>query len=159
MHTHWVLSIAITQMSCTRRFTTCDWCRYWWELYDQLALLPVTNRFMYLEEGLAWLVLQLKYLQTVNLLSERAWRNSKQCFKRWIQALKEIYEQPEAIKQTISQAATAYAKTSCKMLKQTLAKRTDYCMWYKLSLRHDCEFEQLIGVPCQVEIASEFRPL
>ena len=38
---------------------------------DQLALLPVTNRFMYLEEGDMHVlhVLQLKYLQMASALS------------------------------------------------------------------------------------------
>lgn len=78
--------------------------------------------------------------------------------------LKEIYEQPEAIKQTISQALDgnnlrddflkdADADFSKLQSVQIIACGTSY----HSGMIAKYWFEQLIGVPCQVEIASEFR--
>ncbi|MFH4385324.1 SIS domain-containing protein, partial [Acinetobacter baumannii] len=78
--------------------------------------------------------------------------------------LKEIYEQPEAIKQTISQALdgnslredflqNAEADFSKVQSVQIIACGTSY----HSGMIAKYWFEQLIGVPCQVEIASEFR--
>ncbi|WP_151675711.1 SIS domain-containing protein, partial [Acinetobacter ursingii] len=78
--------------------------------------------------------------------------------------LKEIYEQPEAIKQTISQALDgnnlrddflkdADADFSKLQSVQIIACGTSY----HSGMIAKYWFEQLIGVPCPVEIASEFR--
>ena len=78
--------------------------------------------------------------------------------------LKEIYEQPEAIQQTISQALNGnslredflqYATTDFAKIQtiQIIACGTSY----HAGMIAKYWFEQLIGVPCQVEIASEFR--
>ena len=78
---------------------------------DQLALLPVTNRFMYLEEGdIARLTRQTIEVFVNGQLVDRPIKEldatvsnaSKGEYKHYM--LKEIYEQPEAIQQTISQA-------------------------------------------------------
>ena len=79
---------------------------------DQLALLPVTNRFVYLEEGdIARLTrtsievfAQGEAIQRpVKELDATVSNASKGEYKHFM--LKEIYEQPEAIQQTISQAS------------------------------------------------------
>ncbi|CAG0926015.1 unnamed protein product, partial [Notodromas monacha] len=78
--------------------------------------------------------------------------------------LKEIYEQPEAIQQTISQAlngnalredflANAVADLSQIQQIQIIACGTSY----HAGMIAKYWFEQLIDLPCQVEIASEFR--
>jgi len=78
--------------------------------------------------------------------------------------LKEIYEQPEAIQQTISQALNGNAlredflqnaEVDFKNVQQTqiLACGTSY----HAGMIAKYWFEQLIDLPCQVEIASEFR--
>lgn len=78
--------------------------------------------------------------------------------------LKEIYEQPEAIQQTISQALNGnylredflqYANADFAKIQQVqiIACGTSY----HAGMIAKYWFEQLIGVPCQVEIASEFR--
>lgn len=78
---------------------------------DQLALLPVTNRFMYLEEGdiarLTRTSIEVfangeRVERPVRELDATVSSASKGEYKHYM--LKEIYEQPEAIKQTISQA-------------------------------------------------------
>ncbi|EMC2417064.1 glutamine--fructose-6-phosphate transaminase (isomerizing) [Acinetobacter baumannii] len=138
---------------------------------DQLALLPVTNRFIYLEEGD---IARLTRTSTeVFVKGERVERPVKELdatvssaskgeYKHYM--LKEIYEQPEAIKQTISQALDgnnlrddflkdADADFSKLQSVQIIACGTSY----HSGMIAKYWFEQLIGVPCQVEIASEFR--
>ncbi|MFW2005457.1 glutamine--fructose-6-phosphate transaminase (isomerizing) [Acinetobacter baumannii] len=138
---------------------------------DQLALLPVTNRFIYLEEGdIARLTLTSievfvkgeRVERPVKELDATVSSASKGEYKHYM--LKEIYEQPEAIKQTISQALDgnnlrddflkdADADFSKLQSVQIIACGTSY----HSGMIAKYWFEQLIGVPCQVEIASEFR--
>lgn len=138
---------------------------------DQLALLPVTNRFMYLEEGdIARLTRTSIEVFANGERVERPMREldatvsnaSKGEYKHYM--LKEIYEQPEAIKQTISQALdgnslrddflkNAEADFNKIQSVQIIACGTSY----HSGMIAKYWFEQLIGVPCQVEIASEFR--
>lgn len=138
---------------------------------DQLALLPVTNRFMYLEEGdiarLTRTSIEVfangeRVERPVRELDATVSSASKGEYKHYM--LKEIYEQPEAIKQTISQALDGNS------LRDDFLKNTDADFnkiqsvqiiacgtSYHSGMIAKYWFEQLIGVPCQVEIASEFR--
>ena len=138
---------------------------------DQLALLPITNRFIYLEEGdIARLTRSSIEVFVEGQLVERPVKEldatvstvSKGEYKHYM--LKEIYEQPEAIQQTISQAlnsnalradflAEAVADFESIQQIQIIACGTSY----HAGMIAKYWFEQLIGVPCQVEIASEFR--
>lgn len=138
---------------------------------DQLALLPVTNRFMYLEEGdiarltrtsIEVFVNGERVERPVRELDATVSNASKGEYKHYM--LKEIYEQPEAIKQTISQALdgnslrddflkNAEADFNKIQSVQIIACGTSY----HSGMIAKYWFEQLIGVPCQVEIASEFR--
>ncbi|GAA5586880.1 Glutamine--fructose-6-phosphate aminotransferase [isomerizing] [Acinetobacter calcoaceticus] len=138
---------------------------------DQLALLPVTNRFMYLEEGdiarltrtsIEVFVNGERVERPVRELDATVSSASKGEYKHYM--LKEIYEQPEAIKQTISQALdgnslrddflkNAEADFNKIQSVQIIACGTSY----HSGMIAKYWFEQLIGVPCQVEIASEFR--
>lgn len=138
---------------------------------DQLALLPITNRFIYLEEGDIARLTRDKIEVFVNgqlvnrpvkELDATVSNASKGEFKHYM--LKEIYEQPEALQQTISQALDGNALRA-DFLKhaeedfaniqqvQILACGTSY----HAGMIAKYWFEQLIDVPCQVEIASEFR--
>ena len=138
---------------------------------DQLALLPVTNRFMYLEEGDIARITRSSidvYVngQTVERpikeLDATVSNASKGEYKHYM--LKEIYEQPEAIQQTISQALNGNALrddflknaeidfTNIQQV-QILACGTSY----HSGMIAKYWLEQLINLPCQVEIASEFR--
>ena len=138
---------------------------------DQLALLPITNRFMYLEEGdIARLTRNTIEVfadgqlvdRPVKELDATVSNSSKGEYKHYM--LKEIYEQPEAIKQTISQAlngdhlredflADAVSDFSKIQQIQVIACGTSY----HAGMIAKYWFEQLIDLPCQVEIASEFR--
>lgn len=138
---------------------------------DQLALLPVTNRFVYLEEGdiarltrssIEVFVDGKRVERPVKELDATVSNVSKGEYKHYM--LKEIYEQPEAIQQTISQALNGntlrddflnHADADFDKIQQVqiLACGTSY----HSGMISKYWFEQLIGVPCQVEIASEFR--
>jgi glucosamine--fructose-6-phosphate aminotransferase (isomerizing) len=84
---------------------------------DQLALLPITNRFIYLEEGdiarLTRTSIEIYAHGTqavqrpVKELDATVSNSSKGEYKHYM--LKEIYEQPEALQQTISQALNGNA--------------------------------------------------
>ena len=139
---------------------------------DQLALLPITNRFMYLEEGdIARLTRTSVEVfahgtqpveRPVKELDATVSTASKGEYKHYM--LKEIYEQPEAIQQTISQALNGnalrndflqHAEADFANIQQIqiIACGTSY----HAGMIAKYWSEQLIGVPCQVEIASEFR--
>lgn len=138
---------------------------------DQLALLPITNRFIYLEEGdIARLTRNSIEVFVDGVLVERPMREldatvsnaSKGEYKHYM--LKEIYEQPEAIQQTISQALdgnslrddflnAAVSDFDRIQQIQIIACGTSY----HAGMIAKYWFEQLIDLPCQVEIASEFR--
>ncbi|MBJ8496392.1 glutamine--fructose-6-phosphate transaminase (isomerizing) [Acinetobacter oleivorans] len=138
---------------------------------DQLALLPVTNRFMYLEEGdIARLTRTSIEVFANGEPVERPVREldatvssaSKGEYKHYM--LKEIYEQPEAIKQTISQALDSnslrddFLKNADADFNKIQSVQIIACgTSYHSGMIAKYWFEQLIGVPCQVEIASEFR--
>ena len=138
---------------------------------DQLALLPITNRFIYLEEGdIARLTRSTIEVFVNGQLVERPVKEldatvsnaSKGEYKHYM--LKEIYEQPEAIQQTISQALNGHTLRE-DFLKdavidfdgiqqiQIIACGTSY----HAGMIAKYWFAQLIDLPCQVEIASEFR--
>ena len=138
---------------------------------DQLALLPVTNRFIYLEEGdIVRLTRDSIEIFAHGQLIDRPVKEldatisnaSKGEFKHYM--LKEIYEQPEAIQQTISQALNGNALRDDFLQNaevdfsniqqvQIIACGTSY----HAGMIAKYWFEQLIDLPCQVEIASEFR--
>ena len=138
---------------------------------DQLALLPITNRFIYLEEGdIARLTRNSIEVFVDGQLVNRPVKEldvtvsnaSKGEYKHYM--LKEIYEQPEAIQQTISQALNgndlredflnkAVADFEKIQQVQIIACGTSY----HAGMIAKYWFEQLIDLPCQVEIASEFR--
>ena len=141
---------------------------------DQLALLPVTNRFMYLEEGdIAKLTRNsievyadgVKVKRQIHEIDAAQHNADKGEFKHYM--LKEIYEQPDAVRRTIEMAVDNG---------QTSALREDFLQRHEAQLKGikhvqviACGtsyhsglvakywFESLIRVPCSVEVASEFR--
>jgi glucosamine--fructose-6-phosphate aminotransferase (isomerizing) len=83
---------------------------------DQLALLPVTNRFVYLEQGDVVRLTRAGYSiynqgvavkRKVNTLDVTDVRAEKGQFKHFM--LKEIYEQPEAVSRTLALGLTDQA--------------------------------------------------
>ena len=141
---------------------------------DQLALLPVTNRFMYLEEGdIARLTRNsiqvyangIEVSRQIHEIDAAQYNADKGEFKHYM--LKEIYEQPDAVRRTIEMAVDNG---------QTSALREDFLQRHEAQLKGikhvqviACGtsyhsglvakywFESLIRVPCSVEVASEFR--
>ncbi len=138
---------------------------------DQLALLPVTNRFIYLEEGdtvrlkrdsVAIFAHGQAIERPVTELDATVMSSSKGEYRHFM--LKEVFEQPNAVQQTIAQALDGNA------LKENFLEHANPALTqvqhvqiiacgtsYHAGLVAKYWFEQIIGLPCQIEIASEFR--
>lgn len=138
---------------------------------DQLALLPVTNRFIYLEEQdvVRLTRTQVEIYQAGQLVQRQSHEldasitnADKGKFKHYM--LKEIYEQPEAIHRTLFACLSQHGLRpeflsrgnqllqGVKQL-QIIACGTSYHAG--MVAKYWCE--QQLRLPCQVEIASEFR--
>lgn len=140
---------------------------------DQLALRQVTDRFMYLEEGdIAEIRRDSVQIWDINgVLVEREsiqYRDGAEAadkgeFRHYM--LKEIHEQPAVVQRTLegrlsqnqvlvqafgSQAAELFAKVRNV---QIVACGTSY----HAGMVARYWLEELAGIPCQVEVASEFR--
>jgi len=140
---------------------------------DQLALRQVTDRFMYLEEGdIAEIRRESVQIWDVNGLSvereavqyrDGAEAADKGEFRHFM--LKEIHEQPSVVQRTLEgrlsqnqvlvnafgpQAAELFAKVRNV---QIVACGTSY----HAGMVARYWLEELAGIPCQVEVASEFR--
>ena len=137
---------------------------------DQLALLPVTNRFIYLEEQDVVCLTRdaLEIYQAGQLVQRQSHEldasitnADKGEFKHYM--LKEIYEQPDAIRRTLSlylepdglRPEFLHGGSSLAQIKQVqiIACGTSY----HAGLVAKYWYEQLMRLPCQVEIASEYR--
>lgn len=139
---------------------------------DPLALLPVTQQFIYLEEGDVADVRQDQLtiydsrgnkvdrsVQTLNISQDASDRGS---FRHYM--LKEIFEQPQAIRETFtdrinSDGLNLEAFSDC--IKQFAdIKRVQIVACgtsYHAGMIGKYWLESLAGLPCQVEIASENR--
>lgn len=140
---------------------------------DQLALLPVTNRFIYLEEGdfielkrdqvTIWDASGAVIARKAVELDATVHASSKGAYKHYM--LKEIYEQPVAIQRTLAGrvsngqvAVDAFGPQAAELLAkakhiQILACGTSYHAGFVAKYW----FEAIAGVSCHVEVASEFR--
>ena len=140
---------------------------------DQLALRQVTDRFMYLEEGdiaeirrdsaQIWDVNGQAVEREVVQYRDSAEATEKGTFRHFM--LKEIHEQPTVVQRTLEgrlsqdqvlvqafgpQAAELFAKVRNV---QIVACGTSY----HAGMVARYWLEELAGIPCQVEVASEFR--
>lgn len=140
---------------------------------DQLALRQVTDRFMYLEEGdiaeirrdqvTIWDVAGAKVQRETVQYHEGAEAADKGEYRHFM--LKEIHEQPTVVQRTLEgrlgkdhvmvqafgpQAAELFAKVRNV---QIVACGTSY----HAGMVARYWLEGLAGIPCQVEVASEFR--
>jgi len=138
---------------------------------DQLALLPVTNRFMYLEEGDIAVLTKDDITvyadgetvsRTVKELDAEQHNADKGEFKHYM--LKEIYEQPDAVARTVEMGVDQQGFKADFLVRneaaladikhiQILACGTSY----HAGMVAKYWFEGLTRLPCSVEIASEFR--
>ncbi|HEY5717392.1 MAG TPA: glutamine--fructose-6-phosphate transaminase (isomerizing) [Motiliproteus sp.] len=140
---------------------------------DPLALLPVTDQFIYLDEGdLA--EVRLESLQIENAAGEAVSHPvlrfehgqdaaDKGEFRHYM--LKEIYEQPKVVEAVLEgrlgservfeEAFGADARAVFDRVKavQIIACGTSY----HAGLIAKYWIEELVGIPCQVEVASEYR--
>ena len=141
---------------------------------DQLALLPVTNRFMYLEEGDIAKITRdsiqvyangIEVKRSIHEIDAKQHNADKGEFKHYM--LKEIYEQPDAVGRTLEMAVNT---DECSTLRDDFLQRHESKLAgirhiqiiacgtsYHAGMVAKYWFENLTRLPCSVEIASEFR--
>ena len=140
---------------------------------DQLALFPVTRRFMFLEEGDVAEITRtsISVFNTEGNAVERAAKESdvehdagdKGQYRHYM--MKEIHEQPDAIANTLEGRLgetrlnlDILGKEGVELLSKTKAVQIVACgTSYHGAMVARYWFEELAGIPCRVEIASEFR--
>jgi glucosamine--fructose-6-phosphate aminotransferase (isomerizing) len=140
---------------------------------DVAALLPVTRRFMFLEEGDVALVERksvtiwdkadnavTREIKESELTADAAERGE---FRHYM--LKEIHEQPEAVARTLNERIAngkvldaAFGPKANEVLDNTRGIHIVACgTSYHAGLVARYWVEQLCRIPCTVEIASEYR--
>lgn len=140
---------------------------------DQLALLPVTRRFAFLEEGdvaevtrFAVSIFDAQGNQVVREIKESEVSHDagdKGEYRHYM--LKEIYEQPVAIQRTLEGrlangqvVSSAFGENAETLLSQVKHVQIIACgTSYHAGLVARYWLEEWAGVSCNVEIASEFR--
>lgn len=140
---------------------------------DQLALLPVTRRFMFLKEGdIAEITRRTvrvwdqagESVERLEIESQVKYdAGDKGLYRHYMQ--KEIFEQPQAIKNTLEGRFSHGEVTLSELgddadalLRQVQHVQLIACgTSYHSAMVSRYWFEALAGVPCDVEIASEFR--
>ena len=140
---------------------------------DQLALLNVTRRFMYLEEGDVAEITR-RDVTVFNATGERVEREitesnaehdagDKGQYRHFMQ--KEIYEQPTALINTMEGRITAdsVVTEAIGVNAAEILSKVEYVQIvacgtsYNAGMTARYWFEDIAGVSCDVEIASEFR--
>jgi len=140
---------------------------------DQLALLPVTRRFSFLEEGDVAMITRQKVSivdvegnEVVRPIEESTLSNDasdKGQYRHYM--LKEIYEQPVAIQRTLEDRLAggkvldaAFGQNAESLLKNVEHVQIIACgTSYHAGMTARYWFEGFAGVSCNVEIASEYR--
>ncbi len=140
---------------------------------DQLALLPVTRQFLFLEEGEVAEIgrRDVKILNTEGEKVERDFTETsvthdagdKGQYRHFM--LKEIYEQPTAINNTLegrlnqnSVIIESFGNRATELLPQVKQVQIVACgTSYHSAMVAKYWIEAMVGIPCQVEIASEYR--
>lgn len=140
---------------------------------DQLALRQVTDRFIYLEEGdiaritprshEIWDAEGVAVRREVTQISEHSDAADKGRFRHYM--LKEIYEQPRVIKQTMQGRLgqhqvleQAFGTEAPEIFDRTRAVQIVACgTSYHAAMVGKYWIEGIAGIPCRVEVASEFR--
>lgn len=140
---------------------------------DQLALLQVTDRFIFLEEG-DFACLTAAEIKIWNAQGEPVSRDVHQYqhgvssadkgeFKHFM--LKEIYEQPAVVKATLEGRIAngrllerAFGADASEIFDQVKQVQILACgTSYHAGVVAKYWIEELAGIPCMVEVASEYR--
>lgn len=140
---------------------------------DVAALLPVTRRFMFLEEGDVADIRRdaITVLDADGREAERATKESDMAadaaergnYRHFM--LKEIFEQPRALAETLEERLTptrvieeAFGHAAPELFAAVRAVHIVACgTSYHAGMIARYFVEQLAGLPCTVEIASEYR--
>lgn len=140
---------------------------------DQLALRQVTDRFMYLEEGdiaeirqdslRVWTRDGQPVTREVVQYHEGAEAADKGEYRHFM--LKEIHEQPKVVQRTLESRlgenqvlVEAFGPSAHALFKEVRNVQIVACgTSYHASMVARYWLEGLAGIPCQVEVASEFR--
>jgi glucosamine--fructose-6-phosphate aminotransferase (isomerizing) len=140
---------------------------------DVAALLPVTRRFVFLEEGdLARLTRDgVEIVNASGETVERPVRESELSadamerghYRHYMQ--KEIHEQPRAVAETLQDRLTsdrvlveAFGPQAASVFSRVRAVQIVACgTSFHAGLVASYQIERLAGLPCRVEIASEYR--
>ena len=139
---------------------------------DQLALRQVTDRFIYLEEGDV-VSITPRSLQVYDVTGQPVARSTTRIdeavevvdlggFDHYM--LKEIYEQPRALAATFAQAADREVHDRCfgeaagAIFDRVRSVQIVACgTSFHAGMVARYWLEEIAGIPCQVEVASEFR--
>jgi glucosamine--fructose-6-phosphate aminotransferase (isomerizing) len=139
---------------------------------DTMALRQVTDRFIYLDEGDV-VVCSAAGLAIYDAAGEPVQREMKRIsgdvedtelgdFEHYM--LKEIYEQPHALAATFAKATggivedSVFGEQAADIFAKTRAVQIVACgTSYHAGLVARYWLEDIAGIPCQVEVASEFR--
>lgn len=140
---------------------------------DQLALLPVTRRFIYLEEG-DIVEITRRHVHVFDVNGEEVNRDTiesnvqydagdKGVYRHYMQ--KEIYEQPLAIKNTLEGRLKSDSIDLSELgpKAEEILSKVEHIQIvacgtsYNAGMVSRYWFESLAGIPCDVEIASEYR--
>ena len=139
---------------------------------DQMALRQVTDRFIYLEEGDVVLVspASVEIYDTSGAPVERATTRIKEALETADMGefdhfmIKEIFEQPEALKATFAgardwqQIEAAFGEGATALFDQVKNIQIVACgTSYHAGMVARYWLEELAGISCEVEVASEFR--
>ena len=141
---------------------------------DVQALRPVTNRFLFLEEGeiveLTSTDISIKGLnraaidsRTIELEDVQDTTISKGHFRHFM--LKEIYDQPDALRQTLEGRLTSdsvlvpsFGVNAESIFQKVKAVQIVACgSSYYAGMVARYWFEEIARIPCNVEVASELR--
>ncbi len=140
---------------------------------DQLALRQVTDRFMYLEEGdiaeirrdrvTVWDQAGVPVQRETVQYHEGAEAADKGSFRHFM--LKEIHEQPTVVQRTLEGRlgkdhvlVQAFGPQAADLFAQVRNVQIVACgTSYHAGMVARYWLESLAGIPCQVEVASEFR--
>ena len=140
---------------------------------DVAALLPVTRRFMFLEEGDV-AEIRRKSIKVIDVSGAAVWRPVRESelpadavergpYRHFM--LKEIHEQPRAIAQTLEERIAgdrlldgAFGPSAGEIFKKVKAVHLAACgTSYHAGLAASYFLEQFCRIPARIEISSEYR--